>query len=158
KACSGIAAGDYTQNLHSRSQDELGRMQRALAAMQDDLRSRIAREAEVAAENARVRAALDTAATSSILADETGQIIYLNESMRALLGTHASELRRELSWFDPETLVGQSLGMFGRGIRSDAEPMTSREVHFGAACFLVSTGPVLGAGGKRLGTVMQWLD
>src|SRR6185312_11149743 len=64
-----IAAGKYDSTIDLSGSDEAGQVLRALDDMQGKLRSQIENERLVAAENARVRQALDKVSTSVVLAD-----------------------------------------------------------------------------------------
>ena len=75
-------------------------MLRALDEMQDKLRTQIENERAVAAENTRIRHALDKASTSVVLADEQHQIIYLNDTAQASFTRNAQEIRTTLPDFD----------------------------------------------------------
>ena len=157
-ACGAIAAGDFTEALESSSNDEIGRIQVALAAMQSDLRTRTDRENRAAAENARIRAALDTAAAGFMLVDEQGQILYVNEALRQLLELYGKEIRTQLAQFDPRSLVGRSVDTLGPEIQAAVVATGSVAINFGRACFYLSASPVLGRARERLGTVIQWID
>ena len=158
RACGAIAAGDYEQALESSSSDEFGRIQVALAAMQNDLRSRTERESRGAAENARIRAAVDTAATGSMLVDEKGEILYVNEALRRLLEIHGTEIRKQAAQVNVESIVGRSVDILGSEIQAAVAATGNVELRFGRACFYLSTNPVLGRERERLGTVIQWID
>ena len=158
RACGAIAAGDFAQELETSSNDEIGRIQVALAAMQSDLRTRTDRENRTAAENARIRAALDTAATGFMLVDEQGQILYVNEALRQLLELYGKEIRTQLAQFDPRSLVGRSVDTLGSEIQAAVAATGNVAINFGRACFCLSASPVLGRARERLGTVIQWID
>src|SRR6185437_5136866 len=64
-----ISQGRYDNQIETRREDEAGLVLQALAAMQEKLRAQIESDRAVAAENARVRHALDKASTCVVLAD-----------------------------------------------------------------------------------------
>ena len=84
-----IAQGRYDNQIDTRREDEAGQVLRALALMQDKLRGQIENERAVAAENSRVRHALDKASTCVVLADAEHRIIYLNDAAQATFERHA---------------------------------------------------------------------
>jgi methyl-accepting chemotaxis protein len=139
-----IAEGRYDNQIDTRREDEAGQVLRALALMQDKLRGQIENERAVAAENSRVRHALDKASTCVVLADAGHRIIYLNDaaqatfergsSLEALSADPAAE-RRILDALSSERVEERTLG--GRTFRT-------------------VTNPVTGERGARLGTVMEW--
>jgi nitrogen fixation/metabolism regulation signal transduction histidine kinase len=70
-----ISSGQYDNQIETSATDEAGQVLRALDEMQTKLRTQIENERAVAAENTRIRQALDKASTSVVLADEKHQII-----------------------------------------------------------------------------------
>ncbi len=157
-----IAQGRYDNQIETRRDDEAGQVLRALAVMQDKLRGQIENERAVAAENSRVRHALDKATTCVVLADVEHRIIYLNDAAQATFERHAAEMRGSLPAFDAARLRGSSLETLS------ADPAAERRVldalggerveerALGGLAFRTVTNPVLGGRGERLGTVMEW--
>ena len=96
-----ISAGHYDSAIDTSGTDEAGQVLRALDEMQGKLRTQIETERAVAAENTRIRQALDKASTSVVLADEKHQIIYVNETAQASFTRNAQEIRATLPDFDP---------------------------------------------------------
>ena len=67
-----------------------------------------------AAENLRIRNALDKCSTNVMIADASNTIIYMNETVTAMLRRNASELRASLPAFDADRLIGQNIDVFHR--------------------------------------------
>src|SRR6185437_13923401 len=159
-----ISQGRYDNEIHTRREDEAGQVLRALAAMQEKLRAQIENERAVAAENSRVRHALDKASTCVVLADAQHRIIYLNDTAQATFERHAAEIRGSLPAFDAAKLRGSSL----ESLATDAAAARRRldalsaerveELTLGGLCFRTVTNPVSGEHGERLGTVMEWTE
>src|SRR5205823_2464048 len=80
-----ISAGRYENEIRIAGTDEASQVLRALEKMQGTLRTQIETERAVAAENARIRYALDTASTSVLVADAENRIVYSNATARATL-------------------------------------------------------------------------
>ena len=137
-------------------------MLRALDEMQGKLRTQIETERAVAAENTRIRQALDKASTSVVLADEKHQIIYLNDIAQASFTRNAQEIRTTLPNFDATRLRGsglESLSPDPASQRRVLDNLTSADVQervLGDFTFRTVTNPVIGERGERLGTVMEW--
>jgi methyl-accepting chemotaxis protein len=131
-----ISAGRYENEISVAGTDEASQVLRALKTMQGTLRTRIETERAVAAENARIRHALDTASTSVLVTDAEHRIVYSNTI------AHATLARARIN---AETLV------------SDLSPGV-RERAIGALTFRTVTTPVLDGRGERIGTVMEWTD
>ncbi len=157
-----IAAGRYDNQIDTRREDEAGQVLRALALMQDKLRGQIENERAVAAENSRVRHALDKASTCVVLADAGHRIIYLNDAAQATFERHAAQIRSSLPAFDAARLRGSSLETLSAdpaGERRVLEALSGKRVEeraLGGLAFRTVTNPVTGERGERLGTVMEW--
>jgi methyl-accepting chemotaxis protein len=135
---------------------------RALDEMQGKLRTQIETERAVAAENTRIRQALDKASTSVVLADEKHQIIYVNDIAQASFTRNAQEIRSTLPNFDATRLRGsglESLSPDPATQRRVLDNLTGADVQervLGDFTFRTVTNPVIGERGERLGTVMEW--
>ena len=159
-----IATGRYDSEIETNRTDEFGQVLKALAAMQAKLRAQIENERAVAAENSRIRQALDKASTGVLLADAQHRIIYVNEAAETGFTRHAAELRRSLTGFDPAKLRGSSLEALSsspaqeRRVLDGLHAVRTEERAFGALNFRITTSPVTGERGERLGTVMEWTE
>jgi len=159
-----IAAGHYDDGVEVDRTDELGQVLKALAAMQVKLRAQIENERAVAAENSRIRQALDKTSTGVLLADAQHRIIYVNEAAEAGFTRHAADLRRSLAGFDPAALRGSGLESLSTSPAEERRALdglrTARteERKFGDLNFRVTTNPVTDEHGERLGTVMEWSE
>ena len=159
-----IAAGRYDNAIELTGSDEAGLVLRALDDMQGKLRSQIENERLMAAENARVRQALDKVSTSVVLADAQHRIIYLNDTASATFGRNEHEIRASLPGFEAQKLRGASLEALSAdpsGERRELDALASSraaERQLGACIFRTVTSPVHDEGGTRLGTVIEWTD
>ncbi len=157
-----ISAGQYDSQIETRGTDEAGQVLRALDEMQTKLRTQIENERAVAAENTRIRQALDKASTSVVLADENHQIIYVNETAQASFTRNAQEIRATLPNFDPARMRGSSLDSLSadpnsqRRLLDNLKSTDVQERVLGDFTFRTVTNPVIGERGERLGTVMEW--
>jgi methyl-accepting chemotaxis protein len=159
-----IAAGRYDNAIELGGTDEAGRVLRALDDMQGKLRTRIENERLVAAENARVRQALDKVSTSVVLADAQQRIIYLNETASAVFARNQHEIRASLPGFDASRLSGSTLEALAPDPAAERRELDalagsrSTERQLGACTFRAVVNPVLDEDGTRIGTVMEWTD
>ena len=157
-----ISSGQYDNQIETNSTDEAGQVLRALDEMQTKLRTQIENERAVAAENTRIRQALDKASTSVVLADEKHQIIYVNETAQASFTRNAQEIRATLPNFDPARMRGSSLDSLSadpgsqRRLLDNLKSVDVQERVLGDFTFRTVTNPVIGERGERLGTVMEW--
>ncbi|MBK6909207.1 MAG: CZB domain-containing protein [Rhodocyclaceae bacterium] len=121
-------------------------------------------DARVAAENLRVRMALDTVNTPVRIADNDGKVIYANQELLTVLRRIESTLRKQNPQFSVEGFVGSSIGnLYGdpdAALRRLAGITTTVDtvMDIGGRTFRVVTTPVLNAQGERLGTVGEWQD
>jgi methyl-accepting chemotaxis protein len=157
-----ISTGRYDSAIDTNATDEAGQVLRALDEMQGKLRTQIETERAVAAENTRIRQALDKASTSVVLADEKHQIIYVNDIAQASFTRNAPEIRTTLPNFEPTRLRGSSLESLSpdqAGQRRLLDNLTTVDVQervLGEFTFRTVTNPVIGERGERIGTVMEW--
>jgi methyl-accepting chemotaxis protein len=157
-----ISSGSYESQIDTSGNDEAGQVLRALNDMQDKLRTQIANERAVAAENTRIRRALDKASTSIVLADEQHKIIYLNDVAQASFTRNTQEIRTTLPGFDAAHLRGSSLESLSpdpvsqRRVLDNLKTVDVQERVLGEFTFRTVTNPVIGERGERLGTVMEW--
>jgi len=132
----------------------------------EDITDKLALEQEMArsaAENSRIKQALDVCKANVMMADTDYNIIYFNDSLNVMLTENEQILQESLSKFDMTTLLGTNIDMFHknpahqRGMldRLTSTYETNIEVS-GLTLNLIAT-PVFD-NGERTGTVVEWLD
>src|SRR3979411_3267648 len=132
--------------------------------MQGKLRTQIENERAVAAENTRIRQALDKVSTSVVLADGHQQIIYLNETAQTTFARNQHEIRKSLPAFDAHRLRGSSLDSLSTDPSQQLRTLESlsgsdtQERILGACTFRTISNPVVSDKGERIGTVVEWTD
>ena len=158
-----IGKGNYTSKVNVTSRDEIGQTLQGIERMQVALRERTDREHAAAMENARIRTALDRVSAGTMLGDTEGKIIYVNDALQALFRNRAAEIRKRLPSFDPERIVGGSFDMFPQIPslqRHQLAAMTAAhtvDLKMGEASLRIVASPVED-NGRRVGTVVQWVD
>jgi methyl-accepting chemotaxis protein len=159
-----IEKGNYTNTVTVSSQDEIGQTLQGLERMQVALRERTEKEHAAAMENARIRTALDRVSVGAMLGDTDGKIIYANDALRSLFRHQAVQIRKQVSSFDVEQLVGGSFDMFHqipalqRNFLASLSSTHTVDVKMGDASLRLTANPVVDGAGKRVGTVVQWVD
>jgi methyl-accepting chemotaxis protein len=136
----------------------------ALKRVQIRLGFEFADTRRVAEESTRVLQALDVAAMPVRIADANGTMIYVNRALSRILHRDAEAFRATLGRFDPDKILGESVGVFyanpkeavGR-LRALRQQVTVR-LQLGGRSYDVTTTPILTASGEQLGTVGQWHD
>jgi methyl-accepting chemotaxis protein len=125
---------------------------------------RVTEARRVAAENLRIRIALDHVTSSVMLADKDNGIVYANQSVQEMLRTAESAIKKDLNNFNSNAIVGQSLEMFCRdtaarqSLLGSANTTGRVQLELGGRTFFVTTNPVTDKDGSRLGTVIEWKD
>jgi len=123
-----------------------------------------AKEQQLAAENARVKSALDSCTTNVMIADAESQIVYMNQSVHDMLSKAESDLRKQLPQFDSRRVLGTSFDQFHRNPAHQRNMLGQlRSTHrtqivVGGRTFQLVASPVFGADDLRLGTVVEWKD
>ncbi|MBE8718367.1 methyl-accepting chemotaxis protein [Cellvibrio polysaccharolyticus] len=121
---------------------------------------------EVAAEHAmsRMLGALEATTTNVMIADNDRKIIYMNKSVDRMLRGAESDLRKVLPHFSVDTIVGSNMDIFHKNPAHQQallEKLTSTYVGnivVGNRHFRLVANPIFTADGKRLGSVVEWLD
>jgi methyl-accepting chemotaxis protein len=158
-----IERGNYESPVTILVQDEIGRVLQSLEAMQLSLKARAESDRTAAAENARIRNALDRVSVGAMLADAEGTIIYVNEAMQALLSLQTEELRKQLPQFDSGRILGSPLEMFQvrafeRGSLAAMTEAHTADFKAGNCSLRIVANPVVDDDGKRVSTIVQWFD
>ncbi|CTP88462.1 methyl-accepting chemotaxis protein [Xanthomonas translucens pv. poae] len=139
----------------------------ALARMQRELRERIERERSVAAENLRIRTALDNASTGMYIADPDLTIVYANGALQQLLHTYADDIHACAPAFQRSSpLLGQPVSLLEVGNSQDAEiyqqldrqGVAQREVRYRDARIAQEISAIRNELGAHVGFVCEWRD
>ena len=162
-----IAAGHLDVVIRSRRLDEVGRLMQAMDSMRGDLRERIERDQRIAAENLRIRTALDSTANGALITDTAFNIIYTNPAMVDLVQRYGAQLAPALPHLDLQRpLLGQYLGVLEAGgqLPADivrvlqAERVINHSLELDGASFQRDLARIEDDNGQLLGYVSQWRD
>jgi methyl-accepting chemotaxis protein len=127
-------------------------------------RERIEQERLQAAENTRIRHALDNVSSRVMMADTDLNIVYVNTAAQRLFHGVQADFREALDDFDPQHLVGGPLSAFyNRDVaQSDLVGSLDRrhegEVTYGGRTLRLVSNPVRNEDGERLGVAIEWAD
>lgn len=122
------------------------------------------RQEKVAAENARVKSALDGVTTNVMVADANLDIVYMNQSVQLMLADAESDLRKELPHFDAKNLVGQNIDQFHknpqhqRTMLAKLESTYRTQIQVGRRIFNLIASPVYTDNNEKIGFVVEWAD
>ncbi len=158
--------GTFRKSLEQTNQSLQTMAQSALAAQQVEQARLLAQERErpVANANRRIRLALDNVTLPVRIADDDGTVIYINHALRDTLRRNAEGFSRQIPGFDPDKVVGGSIGMFyaepqaALNRLSSLSAVAQSRLNLGGRMYDLTTTPVLSDEGERLGTVGQWHD
>jgi methyl-accepting chemotaxis protein len=159
-----ISAGKYDNQIERGGTDEAGQVLQAIDEMQGKLRTQIETERAFAAENSRIRQALDKVSTSVVLSDAQYQIIYVNDTAQAMFARNQHEIRKTLPNFDAARLRGANMDVLSidpNNMRRALDNLTGSDMHertLGACTFRTVANPVRNDKGERIGTVVEWTD
>ncbi len=132
--------------------------------MQDQLLERITTEQRAAAENLRIKIALDNVSTGVMIADPERKIIYANRSVHRILKAAESDIRTQIPSFNADRLVGSCIDAFHKKPEHQARILGSLSAAHAATLVIgshhmtVTASPVLDDKGQRLGSVAEWRD
>ncbi len=159
-----ISAGRYDNHIEVDGADEANQVLRALDQMQGKLRTQIEAERAAAAENARIRQALDSVSSGLMVADGEHTITYVNPALEKVLNNAEADIRREMPGLNVAQLHGTSLDIFQKGPdheRGVLENLTQPHrtvLELGGHTFALTLNPVTDEANERIGTVVEWFD
>jgi methyl-accepting chemotaxis protein len=160
----GISSGKLDNEVASAGRDETAQLLKALSAMQQALREKVVREGKVAAENMRIRLALDSSGTPTTVSDNDNLLIYMNDAARSFFQSITAAWQTAAPDFHVEGLIGKSLssyfpeGDLKRAYRRELDQQTHFQGDIGGRQLHLIANPVRNEQGDYLGRVTQWED
>jgi methyl-accepting chemotaxis protein len=152
-AANKMAAGDYKFKLDIDTEDEIGVLAKSTSAMQAS-----------AGEATRIKVALDNAAVNVMMADNDGIIRYINKSTESLMRSSEANMRRVFPQFSADKLVGENFDVFHRNpghqrnLLANLRGKHVAQITVADMVFKLSSSPMFGPGGERLGSIVEWVD
>lgn len=128
------------------------------------VRALLKQAAVAASENLRIRQALDVVPSAVMVADDQGIIRYGNHAGGQLMAKLESDLRTVVPNFDHKKIVGQNFDVFHRnpahqrGLLDRLTQPHRTQIKFGGTTVRLIATPMFAEGGKRIGTVLEWVD
>nr|WP_308419950.1 methyl-accepting chemotaxis protein [Chitinibacter bivalviorum] len=122
------------------------------------------REKTLADENARILGALESTSTNVMLADENRVIVYMNKAVTSMLSGVQADLRKVLPHFDVSKLIGTNIDSFHKnpshqsGLLANLTSAYTSQITVAGKTFKLIASPVFAKDGKRLGSVVEWVD
>ncbi|WP_157678400.1 methyl-accepting chemotaxis protein [Oleiphilus messinensis] len=136
----------------------------AMVTMRDNLRTRMAREAEQLKETNKIKQALDICATNVMMADADFNIVYMNNAVKKMFKAAEPALQSELKHFNADNLMGQCVDIFHKNKQHQRQLIAGLtdvyrgQIKVGGRTFNLIATPVVDESGERLGTVVEWED
>ncbi len=121
-------------------------------------------ENQIAADNKRIKQALDVCDTSVMMADNDLNIIYTNRAVVKMLRAREAGLVEALPRFSVDKLIGTCVDDFHknpahqRGMLKDLRDTYSTNLKISGFTFNLIATPLFDDDGSRLGTVVEWED
>jgi methyl-accepting chemotaxis protein len=112
----------------------------------------------------RLQQALDAVSSNVMVADENHQIVYINRTGRELMVAIQDDLRKWMPDFDASKLVGSSIDLFHNNpehhhaILDGLTTTFTSDLKIGPRRMKLTANPVFDTAGRRIGTVVEWLD
>ena len=127
-------------------------------------RARLVEQQRIAAENARIKAALDNVTTNVMVADRDLNIVYMNRTVRDMMRTAQADIRKDLPGFDVDRLMGANIDSFHRNpahqrnLLANLSKTFTSQLKLGGRTMRIIANPVRDAAGQHIGTVVEWAD
>ncbi len=158
-----IAGGDLNVPIALQPGDTRSQLA-SIHRMQEGLRDHLAKERAIAELNESIRNALDNASTGVMIADKGRTVIFANKAMRATLASVAEDIRRRITGFDPEQIVGMNMDQFHHSPERQIAVIEQLDkphyatVSLGRFTFALVTTAVFDGKNQRIGTSVEWRD
>lgn len=159
-----IRDGHYRDQVDIKRQDEIGKLYQELKMMQINMWNHLAESRERGDEAMRIKQALDHVSANVMVADTNHNIIYINESLRAMFKNAQTDIRKDLPAFDVDKLIGSNIDVYHkkpdaqRNIVSQLTGAHEASLEIGGRTMQFIANPVLNDRNQRLGTVVEWKD
>lgn len=127
-------------------------------------RLRLEQERVVAAQNTRIKSALDNVSSCVMMADTDLNVIYLNQAGQRLFDTVETDFRAVIRGFNSQHIIGQPLSTFYTGhigqkeLLGSVEQPNVAEVVLGERTLRVVSNPVFNEQSEKLGMAIEWTD
>ncbi|MGD2007269.1 MAG: methyl-accepting chemotaxis protein [Cellvibrionales bacterium] len=159
-----MAEGNYTDWVENNRTDEIGALLQNVASTQIRLSYGVDESQKQLAETTRVRRALDAVQTNVMIGSADNNIIYMNESVIAMLRTAEDDIREELPDFRVDNLQGANIDVFHKKPEHQQSMLAAlKDVHktdikIGRRTFGLVATPIFDDDNRRLGTAVEWMD
>ena len=156
---SAYAQGDFSEKM-----EPLPGEKRRIADAANNARDKMQAAAVAAVRNLQVVNALNKATVNVMIADASNHIVFMNDTVTAMMRRNENELRKVLPQFDASRLVGESIDVFHKNPAHQRNMLAAltttyrTQIQVGNLHFGLTANPITDANGQRLGTVVEWFD
>jgi len=136
----------------------------AVERVRGNSRNLVEDQRRVLEDASRYKLALDRSHSCVQIADTDLNIIYMNDSMQKMFAAAEAEIRTAIPTFDRHRVMGANIDISHKNPahqRSMIHALTSTfsaRINVGGRLFNLVTNPIVDEQGKRLGTVVEWVD
>ena len=119
-------------------------------------------KAVIAAENERIKNALDNVSSCVMMADADLNIIYMNKAVQSMMKDAETGLKTVIPSFNADSLIGVNIDSFHknpghqRSLLGELKSTYKGTIEVADFSFTVVANPVFGEDRERLGTVVEW--
>jgi methyl-accepting chemotaxis protein len=149
----------WVQGIYNPILDASGKPFKIVAYLND-----ITQQRQEGLMNAAFRGALNQLDANVMVVDNALNVILVNPAAVQMFGRSQDALRRDLTGFDAQSLMGASLESLTlqpaemRGVVERLSDATTRDEVIGGRAMRVIMSPMKDETGRRLGTVLEWFD
>lgn len=135
-------------------------LENALQAIENGKQSDSSKDVEAE----RILQALNSTSTNVMIADADRKIVYMNRSVEKMLRGAEKDLQKALPHFKVDTIVGSYMDIFHKNPSHQANLLAALEsrhqsqIQVAGRYFRLTANPMFGSDGKRIGSVVEWLD
>lgn len=155
---------DYIQGRFAASMPRLPGKLAVISAALDRVQAGLLDAAKAAAENLRIRVALDNVGSNVRITDPEGIVVYANRALQLQLQQLEEAIRQRIQDFRADNFVGMDITRFyddpvavRNALRTLRQQRQTR-MEIGGRTWDVVTNPVFGDDGQLIGTIGEWRD
>jgi methyl-accepting chemotaxis protein len=159
-----LCQGNYSFDVETDTDDEISEVLLLLKMMQIKLGFELENMKRMANDATRIKIGLDSVRTNVMIADNSRNIIYMNDSIVPMLQNAQEDLRKDLPNFDVDKLLGGNIDQFHKNPEHQRKLLATftsefqAEIIVGGRTFLLVANPIINDEGDRLGSVVEWTD
>ncbi len=132
--------------------------------LENELKAKAEEERRVAAENLRIRNALENVSGNVMIADKDRRIVFVNKAVVQMLRGRQAALRKVLPNFDVDRLIGTCIDEFHQNPAHQQRLLEAlkgeykTQISVAGLYFGLIANPIVNDEGERVGSVVEWLD